>query len=123
MSRGDGSGLPAISTAGQESLLCGTDHSGQDAWNQGPCSGQQLHRGGGKERYRAHQTLYYSCINLSLSLLGLGLEGLYRVSGMTSEVLKIKKEFDRGIGKQKVVGYWLFIHQMIWYRVPMAGQA
>jgi hypothetical protein len=54
---------------------------------------------------------------------GLGLEGLYRVSGMTSEVLKIKKEFDRGIGKQKVVGYWLFIHQMIWYRVPMASQA
>ena len=37
-----------------------------------------------------------SKISLSFLPPGLGLEGLYRVSGMTSEVLKIKKEFDRG---------------------------
>ena len=29
-------------------------------------------------------------------LTGLSTEGLYRVSGITSEVLRIKKEFDRG---------------------------
>ena len=27
---------------------------------------------------------------------GVAMEGLYRVSGITSEVLRIKKEFDRG---------------------------
>jgi hypothetical protein len=36
-----------------------------------------------------------SCIE-EIEKRGLSLEGLYRVSGITSEVLRIKKEFDRG---------------------------
>ena len=31
-----------------------------------------------------------------LSIIGLGLEGIYRVSGKTAEVLQIKKSYDQG---------------------------
>lgn len=40
-------------------------------------------------------TLFQLC-NSSLSIPGLSMEGLYRVPGMKSEILRIKKEFDRG---------------------------
>ena len=66
-------------------------------------------------------SVVYLSLSLSLSLsAGLGLEGLYRVSGMTSEVLRIKKEFDRGRKRGHPVNR-LFVHRMIWCLVHMTA--
>ena len=98
------------------SVLWGAHHSGEDAHDEGASGGQGLHRGAGEKRYRpALPTATAPAAGLGAcwfvhrahplppslplflpSLKGLAIEGLYRVSGMTSEVLQIKKEFDRG---------------------------